>query len=191
MLGRRKQNAPWTRRMSRRWRRWRCRVRRATGVRGAAPAGYLLRRGRLHRGSACRGRWFQRRMAAAGRGVCVANGGAKNRNSHRGARKTSGVSESLLWEREGAENGAVIGGTHGPCLALAQIVCAEAPPSPSCHPRKCYTPTSRGSTCSSIHPFSTHHPQFAPLPISTCYPNVYKRPNSRPFDFDRQLYSNI
>jgi len=55
------------------------------------------------------------RMAAAGRGVCVVNGGAKNRKSHGGARKTSGVSESLLWEREGAEK--VIGGTHGPCLA--------------------------------------------------------------------------
>ena len=55
------------------------------------------------------------RVAAAGRGVCVASGGARNRKSPGGARKTSGVSESLLWEREGAEK--VIGGTHGPCLA--------------------------------------------------------------------------
>jgi hypothetical protein len=38
------------------------------------------------------------KVAAAGRGVCVANGDAKNRKSHGGARKTSGVSESLLRE---------------------------------------------------------------------------------------------
>ncbi len=41
-----------------------------------------------------------------------------------GCQKNIG-SESLLWEREGAENGAVIWGTHGPCLA--QTVCAKAP----------------------------------------------------------------